>query len=55
MNDCLEKFIVELVAQAFQPVRLRGAGETPALRFFHNLRVSQGLMNGCSKKLKKKL
>ena len=36
MRNWSEKF-PELVVQAFQPVRLNEAGETPALRSFHNL------------------
>jgi hypothetical protein len=46
---CSEKF--PEVAQAFQPVRITEAGETPALRpTFHNLWVSQRLMNDCLEK-----
>jgi hypothetical protein len=33
LNACLEKFL-KWVAQAFQPVLITQAGETPALRFF---------------------
>jgi hypothetical protein len=33
MSNCPEKFL-KSVAQAFQPVRISEAGETPALRFF---------------------
>jgi hypothetical protein len=32
-EELYEKFL-KVVAQAFQPVRITGAGETPALRFF---------------------
>jgi hypothetical protein len=39
MNSCPEKFL--LVAQAFQPVRITEAGETPALLIFHDLWMSQ--------------
>jgi hypothetical protein len=39
-----------MVGQAFQPVRITEAGETPALQIFHDLRVSQLLMNDCPEK-----
>jgi hypothetical protein len=41
MNNWSEK-LLEAVAQAFQPVRITGAGETPALPIFHDLRVIKG-------------
>ena len=52
MRNCFEKFL-ELVAQAFQPVRINEAGEDARPTIFHNFRGSQWLMRNCSDKLKK--
>jgi hypothetical protein len=43
-----------MVAQAFQPVRIIEAGETPALRIFHFLGVGHRSMSNCHEKLRNK-
>jgi hypothetical protein len=50
LRDCPEKFL-KAVAQAFQPVRINAAGETPALRAFYNFWLGLRTMKDCSEKL----